>query len=213
MSIYEKGGQKRSTLICIKNQGAISTPRSNTLPLLGVTHCPFWVAMWSRCGISEDSQKPGFPREHLPLKRTSRRMLQQSDYSIRTWAKYSVWTIMAFAIMLIFGSGGWTYPDGGNPSGTCESVSIFDLPMMNLTMKHLLLSPRAHLCSRHIFISVSIITVTTLVPPDSQKLLARWVVLGYEPSVLKSRSLIDTNEGRAPFKCQDWFKGMNGNIW
>jgi hypothetical protein len=52
---------------------------------------------------------------HL-LTRTTDRMLQQNKFSLARWASYSAWTLLAFAIMLIFGSGGWAFPDGSNPS-------------------------------------------------------------------------------------------------
>lgn len=38
--------------------------------------------------------------------------------------------------------------------------------------------------------------MTTLAPDEDRTLLARWAVLGYELSVLKARSLVDSEAGK-----------------
>ena len=62
-----------------------------------------------------------------------------------------------------------------------------------------------------------IINVTTLAPPNSRKLLARWANLGFELSVLKARSLADTIEGKSYLQVSrliqgdEWEQMVNGD--
>ena len=77
-----------------------------------------WRSTFSRANPSLQFPKD-ITNNHL-LTRTADRMLQQNKYSLARWASYSVWTLLAFAIMLIFGSGGWAFPDGSNPSSCPE---------------------------------------------------------------------------------------------
>ena len=46
----------------------------------------------------------------------------------------------------------------------------------------------------------SIINVTTLAPPGARELLVRWALLGYELSVLKARTMIDTTTAKEYLK-------------
>ena len=51
-----------------------------------------------------------------PIKRSPTSVIQQNHWNKRKWLQYSVWTIWACIIMIIFGAGGWAFPDGGNPT-------------------------------------------------------------------------------------------------
>ena len=43
---------------------------------------------------------------------------QNNILSMTKWVGYGIWTIWAFILMIIFGSGGWAYPDGSSPTCT-----------------------------------------------------------------------------------------------
>ena len=64
---------------------------------------------------------------------------------------------------------------------------------------------------------ISLINVTTLAPDHDRSLLARWALLGYELSVLKARSLVDTTEGKKYLQISklieegEWESMVNGD--
>ena len=64
---------------------------------------------------------------------------------------------------------------------------------------------------------ISLINVTTLAPDHDRPLLARWALLGYELSVLKARSLVDTTEGKKYLQISklivegEWESMVNGD--
>ena len=52
------------------------------------------------------------------MKRSSADILKRSSFDKKKYAKVWLWAFGALALMVIFGVGGWAFPDGSNP--TCD---------------------------------------------------------------------------------------------
>lgn len=48
--------------------------------------------------------------------RTASEIINQNYWSARRLLGYSLWTWWALLLMIAFGTGGWAFPDGSNPS-------------------------------------------------------------------------------------------------
>lgn len=131
------------------------------------------------------------------------------------------WTVWALFLMIALGND-WAYPDGSNP--TCadsdnkstKSNAQFCLLRLSLntTTQTLMIlngfvlggfvaSSRAlWLQKRTAYAALCgatrnlLINLASLVPRENQNEVVRWALLGYELSVLKARTLIDSIEGK-----------------
>ena len=58
----------------------------------------------------------------------------------------------------------------------------------------------------------SLINVTTLAPPEARQILARWALLGYELSVLKARTIVDTRTAKEYLQLSGLIVGNEWNV-
>lgn len=179
--------------------------------------------------------RPNLPRNfsNSDMQRDSTTVLKQNKLKGWWWVQYGVWTVWAFILMLIFGSGGWAYPDGSDPTSCPEDgninsamcgmeevlragseslrfLSSFILGGFVLSSRALWLQRKTAYCALCGATRNLLINVNTLAPPEARKLLARWAILGYELSVLKARFLVDSNEGENYLKLS---RLIDGNEW
>lgn len=187
------------------------------------TRSGFRTSIMSTERVMKSWKDKRFSKDH-GVDRSATKMMNQNQWSLKTWIKYSLWTCWAIFLMLVLGGGDWAYPDGSNPtcpneaqqnqgmnrnSATCgveESLSkgsanltflsSFVLGGFLLSSRNLWLTRRSAYCALCGATRNLLINVTTLAPSRYKKILARWAVLGFELSVLKARSLIDSDEGR-----------------
>jgi hypothetical protein len=136
----------------------------------------------------------------------------------RNWAYCCGWTIYAVVLQFIIGSGNWAFPDGRPACLDDHSVnqvvcySVFSLKygseslkfltgfilggflLASVSLWRLRRSSYASLCgsTRNLLINICSI----IEDEDDKRIMSRWCLLGYELSVLKSRGLIDSIEGR-----------------
>jgi hypothetical protein len=145
-------------------------------------------------------------------------MTTASLWERRSWLGYFNWILFAVAIQLIFGIPDFAFPDGkpacdvsltrnismcglettlSTGSTHLKFLSAFILGGFLTGSVHLWLTRRtayAALCgaTRNLLINVC-----SIIPDQYDKeLMARWALVGFELSVLKSRGLIDSNEGK-----------------
>lgn len=155
--------------------------------------------------------------EKHDLVRSKRWMLQQGFWTPWQFLGYGAWTLYAIALMLALGWG-YVFPDGANPScdaagknsSFCEVLSVFNggndalkflsgfvLAGFVASSRSLWLTRRTAYCALCGSTRNLLINICSLAPVEDQPLLARWALLGYELSVLKARSLMDSDEGKA----------------
>ena len=60
-------------------------------------------------------------QEHSLQRNSNTTIKKNNPFPLTAWIKYSTYTVFAVLLMLIFGSGGWAFPDGNNP--TCADGS------------------------------------------------------------------------------------------
>lgn len=180
------------------------------------------------------------------IKRDNSQLLEGRKYwSLHKMIGYSFWCIVALTIQILVGTQSWIFPDGRNscyivqtdgfPYMTNKSIcelekslkeNVLSLRFLSALVLggFLVSSVNIWMKRRQAYGTLNDATRTLLVNicsivPDAgnKKLLARWIVLGYELAILNARGFIDTSEGRNYLqrlnliKGDEWNMMVNGN--
>ena len=157
--------------------------------------------------------------EKHTMKRSTKEVIKLSHFDKSRYITTWVWVLVALSLMVIFGIGGWAFPDGGNPTcddadaeknaTMCGMIDVIQAGTSSLAFLsgfiiagfvssavYLWRIRRTAYCELANATKNLLINITTLVPLEERGLFARWSILGFELSVLKARYLIDADEGR-----------------
>ena len=190
-------------------------------------------------------------------KRSAKDVVRLNHIHKEIFVTNCAWVFGAIALMVVFGVGGWSFPDGSNPTcdtsnpdknrTVCGMTEVIQSGASNLEFlsgfiiagfvssavklwttrrtaycgeqkRHIVIvhihNPSKRLLNFRIALCGAtrnlLINVASLVPQEERTLLARWSVLGFELSVLKSRCLIDTEQGRKYLELSNL---IFGNEW
>lgn len=177
----------------------------------------------------------------LTKNRTITRRAGRVKWGRSLWISYFAFLFIAIAIQLIFGWGDWAFPDGrpscSEDSGMAKNDLMCDLSNNLLEVVQQLRFLSAFILGGFVISSVQLwltrraeytqlcgaarnllINLCTIIHNErDRQLVSRWVVLGFELTVLNGRGLDDADEGRdylvklSLIQSDEWDSMVNGD--